>query len=96
MRLRITTLAVTALMAGGFALASAPAQAAPGGTQAVAMAGGAITCHPEEDRAQAQRTKQAAQRARVAGRIAEANRLNAIANAYLQRAQQCEDAERNM
>ncbi|MEV6399357.1 hypothetical protein AB0M39_31990 [Streptomyces sp. NPDC051907] len=87
MRRRITTLAVTALMAGGLALASAPAQAAP--------AGGMITCNPAQLRVDAAKTRQAAERAKVAGRYQEWRHGIAVSNALLARAQQCEDSENN-
>lgn len=93
MRRRLTTLAVTALMAGGFVITAVPAQAATSGTQAVAAAGGVIICKPAELRQEAAKNKQAAQRARAAGRIEEARRLFAKADALLRRAKQCEDAD---
>ncbi|MET7619322.1 hypothetical protein [Streptomyces sp. NPDC005408] len=92
---RTTTLAVTVAMAGGLLFAAAPAQAATSGTQAVAMSGGVITCHPEELRQEAAQTERAAQRARAAGRIEEARRLFARADALRAKAKQCEDADNN-
>ncbi|MGI5404210.1 hypothetical protein ACQEVG_33115 [Streptomyces sp. CA-135486] len=91
---RITTLAVTAAMAGGLLFAAAPAQAASA-TPSGARAGGVVICEINKMRAEAAKLKQKAAQLDQLGAHAEAKKARAQADAILRKVKQCQDAENN-
>ncbi|UNO39617.1 hypothetical protein [Streptomyces sp. MST-110588] len=97
MRRRISTLAVTAAMAGGVLFTALPAHAAPTAGQAVMAArGGAVTVDIREMQKQVAELRARADRQDRAGNHAGAKRTRAQADALQRRIQQFIDAENNM
>ncbi|WP_328666676.1 hypothetical protein OG905_06725 [Streptomyces sp. NBC_00322] len=91
---RITTLAVTAAMAGGLLFAAAPAQAASA-AQSGARAGHVIICDYNKMRAEVAELKTKAAKLDRLGAHAEAKKARAQADAIQRKIKSCQDAENN-
>ncbi|MER5461359.1 MULTISPECIES: hypothetical protein [unclassified Streptomyces] len=92
---RITTLAVTAAMAGGLLFAAAPAQAVTASAKSGAATRGVVICDYNKMRAQVADLRQKAAQLDHLGAHAEAKKARAQADALQRRIQACLDAENN-
>ncbi|GAA0411924.1 hypothetical protein [Streptomyces luteireticuli] len=86
MRRRISALAVTAALAGGVLLGTAPVEAS--------AAGHTVTCNYPKMRQEIAQLKAKANRLKHEGEYAAAKRTLAQANAIQRKLNMCEDAER--
>ncbi|MFK8847148.1 hypothetical protein [Streptomyces sp. Ac-502] len=91
MRRRITTLAVSAALAGGVLFAAVPAQAAQGAVSTR----GKVTCHIGQMSEQVKAHKSKAAKLDARGQHKAADKERAKARAIEKRIKQCQDADKN-
>ncbi|MEV0280476.1 hypothetical protein AB0I22_29370 [Streptomyces sp. NPDC050610] len=95
MRRRTSTLAASAVLAGGLLFAAVPAQAAPAADTATMAARGKVTCNVKKMRAEISALKDKANKYAQMGDKQRAKETRAKANAKQRQLQACIDADNN-